>query len=126
MRRDKEEFDRAGMQVLLVSMGSPSEAEAFRREFGIPFAMVCDPDQTLYRAYNLKRGTLGTLASPRLFLQSVRALAHGHLPGVPHGDVMQMPGAFVIDRKGVVRYQHYSSDAADYPSAEEMLRSVRE
>ena len=39
-------------------------------------------------------------------------------------DYRQMPGVFVIDRKGVIRYAHRNKDVADNPPNDELLDAL--
>jgi len=123
LRREKEKLERAGLQVLLVSMGTPEEAEVFRIQFDLPFPIGCDPEKALYRAYGLKGRSISQIFSPKLFLKGLKAVGQGHLPGLPLGDPFQLPGAFIIDTNGHIRFRHHSRDPADYPSVERMIEA---
>lgn len=116
LRREKETVDRAGFQVLLVSMGTPEEAEGFRRQFNLPFTIICDPEKALYKAYGLKGRSISQIFSPKLFLKGLKAVGQGFLPGLSLGDPFQLPGVVVIDVKGHIRFRYYSRDPSDYPS----------
>ncbi len=121
MRQTKSRFDEKGVQILLVGMGTREQAETFRETFAPEFSMVCDPEARLYRAYQLKRTGLFQLASPSLFAKAMKALSSGHRMGTPRGDVFQLPGVFIIDTEGCIRYSHHSRDPADHPEPEELL-----
>jgi hypothetical protein len=124
LRREQGRFEAAGLGVVLVGMGTPAESEAFRRLLDVRFPLVCDPDRSLYELYGLRRGSVGQVASAGVLLRSVRALLQGHLPGMPQGDVLQLAGAFVVDRSGEVRFRHLSRDAADHPKVDDLLGAV--
>jgi hypothetical protein len=52
----------------------------------------------------------------------VRALQPDCRQGLPNGgNVMQMPGAFVVDTKGVIRLAHRSATIADNPTTDQLL-----
>ena len=124
LRREKSRFDQAGAQVVLVGMGSPQQTAAFAKQFEVPFPILSDPKQKLYRTFELKRmSTLGFL-SPAVALKGVAAMAQGHGVGVPQGDVRQLPGVFVIDTEGRIVYSHYAADPADHPNAETILKAL--
>ena len=124
MRQKEKEFEAADVRVVLVGLGSSGEAEAFRKALALKFPVVCDPDRRLFGAYGLKRMNLFQLASPSLMLKGVKALSQGHTMGLPRGDVYQLPGVFIIDRKGRIRYSHIGRDPADHPAAEEIVSAV--
>ena len=41
-------------------------------------------------------------------------------------DVMQMPGTFVIDTSGIIRYAHRNRDVTDNPSNDAVLAALRD
>jgi len=110
--------------VVLVGLGSLEQAEAFRRELDLSFPIVCDPDRHLYAAYGLKKMGLLGFASPLMLVKGVKALGQGHSMGMPTGDIYQLPGVFIIDTTGRIRFSHYSRDPADYPSADTILSAL--
>ncbi len=124
MRDRSDDFEQAQARVVLAGMGTPEASEAFRKQFSIPFPLICDPDRTLYDLYGLKRmGVLG-FASPSLALKSLAAVSQGYMAGIPTGDVKQLAGVFVIDSSGIVRFRHLSADPADFPPAEDVLKAA--
>ena len=121
LHEGRERIDESGFQVILVGLGNPLHAEEFRKEFAPSFPIVCDPEKQLYRAYGLGQGSLSGMASPTVLLRGLRAMTQGHIPGIPRGDVLQMPGVFMIDQEGQVRYSYYSKDASDHPPVESLI-----
>jgi hypothetical protein len=51
----------------------------------------------------------------------MRAMSRGYTPGIPRGDVMQMPGVFLIDTEGNIRYSYFSKDVSDHPPIDALL-----
>jgi len=125
LRQEKTSLDQAGIQVVLVGMGTPAEAESFRRQYDVPFPLISDPEKNLYRAYGLKRARFMQLFSPGLLRKGLMAAGEGHLPGMPRGDPMQMPGTFVIDREGRFLLRHFARDAADHLPVASIIKAVR-
>lgn len=121
LHRSKTQFEDNGFQVILVGLGTPDQAEEFKKQFSLSFPIICDPEKKLYQTYGLGRGSVVRMASPSLLLKGLKTLSRGHTPGVPQGDVMQMPGVFLIDTSGNIRYAHYSKDPSDNPSIETLL-----
>jgi hypothetical protein len=124
LRQEKATIDQAGIQVVLVSLGTPAEAESFRKRYGVPFPIISDPEKRLYHAYGLKRAGLMQVFSPGLLHKGLLAAGEGHLPGIPQGDPMQMPGTFVINQEGRFLLRHFSRDAADYLPIASIINAV--
>jgi len=122
-------MDEAGLQAVLVGMGDPGQAEAFRRELELPFPLVCDTEKALYKAYGLRRATIAQTASPKILVKGMAAMLAGHKLGIPARDPLQMGGAFLIDTSGTIRWSYLAKDVSDYPSVDvlvEAWRSVQE
>ena len=125
MREDHQRYRNAGADLIVVTMGDVEQTDQFRRQFDAPFTFLADSEQTAYRAYGLVRGTLGQIAGPSVWLPAIRALARGGA-GKPVGDIRQMPGAFVIDRQGVIRHAHYPKHQADRPRSDDVVRLLED
>ena len=110
LHQSKNQFEDNGFQVVFVGLGACDRAETFKKQFSLSFPIICDPEKKLYRIYGLGRGSVVRMASPAFLLKGLRALSRGHMPGVPRDDIMQMPGVFLIDTSGNIRYAHYSKD----------------
>ena len=124
MRRNKNSFAKAGAQVVLVGMGTPSESAEFAAKFNVAFPIVADPQKKLYRQFELKQmSTLGFF-SPSLALKGVAAIVGGYGIGMPQGDVRQLPGVFIINTAGEIVYSHFSSNPADHPDAKTIIAAL--
>ena len=124
MRRNKNNFAKAGAQVVLVGMGTPSESVEFAAKFKVPFPIVADPQKKLYRKFELKQmSTLG-LFSPSVALKGVAAIVGGHGIGMPQGDVRQLPGVFIINTAGQIVFSHFSGNPADHPDSKTILAAI--
>ena len=110
---------------MLVGLGTAEQAEKFKAEFSLSFPIICDPKKELYRQFGLGRGGVSSLASPAVLLRGMRALSRGYTPGIPQGDVMQMPGVFLINTERNIIYSYYSKDASDHPSIDELLMLLK-
>ena len=117
----RKQFEQNGFQVVLVGLGTAEQAEKFRSEFSPSFPVICDPYKELYRQYGLGRGGVSSVASPAVLFRGLRSMSRGYTPGIPRGDVMQMPGVFFIDTEGIVRYSYFSKDASDHPPVDSLL-----
>ena len=125
LRRQKEAFDQLGAQVLLVGLGSVEETAAFKKRFDVPFPMVADPEKRLFGAFRLKQASTGSLLSAKMVVQGVKAMAKGHGIGIPQGDVHQLPGIFIINSAGSIRFSHHATGPADHPHPDILLETLR-
>ena len=123
MRDDYPRFQEAGGEVLAVTMGTPEQAAEFRAKLDAPFPLLADAGREVYQAYGLKRGSVNQVMGPKTWLRLTKATLRAGL-GKPVGDVWQMPGAFVIDRQGIIRYAHYPTDQSERPSNEDLLQTL--
>ncbi len=121
MRHEKQRFDQASAQIVLVSMGSVERTAEFKAKFDLPFAMLSDPRRELYGALNIGFMSLLSTFSPKMALRAASAVAGGHGIGVPYGDIRQLPAVFIIDSDGMIRHSHVGKDASDHPDPREIL-----
>jgi len=117
--RDLARFRQAGASLAVISLG-PAERAAHL--FAGPEApkVLMDPQQQAYQAYGLGRGGLWELVGPPVWLTALKALLRGRV-GRPAGDVRQLAGAFLVDRRGILRYVHRAAHSADFPDHEAIL-----
>jgi alkyl hydroperoxide reductase subunit AhpC len=124
LRRNKKSFEKAGAQVVLVGMGTPSESAEFAAKYHIPFPIAADPEKKLYRKFGLKMmSTLGFL-SPSLALKGAAAIVGGHGIGMPQGDVRQLAGVFIINTAGHIVFSHMARNPADHPDANTIIAAI--
>lgn len=125
LRQKKQDFDRAGAQVVLVGMGTPEESAAFEMKFDIPFPLISDPTRQLYRTFGLKMVSALELLSPSVAVKGILAITKGHTVGIPIGDVRQLPGVFIINTDGRIVYSHFAGDPSDHPDPVTILEALK-
>ena len=67
----------AGIDVVLVSSGTCEQAEFFRRDYKVPFTIICDPDRALFKKYDLREMSFRDYLSPRMHAKTIHVLAQG-------------------------------------------------
>jgi peroxiredoxin len=125
LRHKEDRFERLGARVVLVGLGTPEETAAFKEQFHVPFDMIADPQKRLFKAFHLKQTSLGGLLSVGMAVKGLSAMARGHSMGVPKGDVRQLPGVFIIDTGGRIRFSHFAKDPADHPDPDTLLAFLK-
>jgi peroxiredoxin len=124
LRREQDGLKKAGIDVVLVSSGTPAQAEVFRHDYEVPFTIICDPDRILFKKYGLSDMDPRDYRSPRMLLQVVKVLAGGYGYKSGQGSSSQLGGVFIIDTGGKVRFAHIAANAADHPSPQEIIQAA--
>jgi peroxiredoxin len=124
LRARKADFEKSGAQVVLVGMGTPAECAAFLKKLDIPFPMIADPQQALYRQFHLKRMSALVVFLPAVAIKGLAAMARGSGIGKPIGDVLQLPGVFIIDSGGRIVFSHQPAGPADHASPDMILSAL--
>lgn len=107
----------AGTAIVVVHMQTDDEARDLFSRYGLSDVLrISDPQQTLYQAFEVARGSLWQVAGPGMWWRAVGSLLKGHLIGVPNADVFQLPGAFLIHNGQIINAFRgkNSSDRPDY------------
>ena len=128
LHRAREEFEAAGISLVLIGQGSPRQAERFRSRWEIELPVLADRERESYRAAGAKVATMGELLGPASVrkgaaktLGSRGRIRQGRVIGHP----AQLGGALVVDRGGAVTWSHMSEDPSDNASPEELLEAAR-
>jgi len=121
LRRDHQQFLDRGYAVVAIGLGSVQRAAKFKHDHALPFAVLADSDQRGYQAYGLGRGTLGDIFNPVLLVKSAKALFSGARQGRTSGDASQLPGTFIVDPAGYVRYAKPAKIASDLATTAELI-----
>ncbi len=111
---------------MLIGQGDVPSTRAFCRQHDVPFPCLADPERKAYAAYGLHGATLAQLFGPRVWWRGFSAVVRGYSAGNPVGDIRQMPGVFLVDRQGIIRFIHRYRDIADNPPVALLLRSLSE
>lgn len=101
--------------MVAVALGEPKHAVRYCGSLAPSIDCFCNQTAEVYEAYGLQRGGVTTILNPGLAVASLRAASRGHVQGKPTGDVKMLPGTFIVDTDGIIRYAYYSSHAGDHP-----------
>lgn len=124
LRAQREAIQDAGIQPVLVHMSDDASAQKRFAPYGLDdLPRVSDPDQDLYRAFQLRRGSLWQLFGPKVVLAGLAALARGNTVGKLQGDGFQMPGVFIVHNGKIVKHYRHAT-AGDRPKYDQMACST--
>lgn len=122
--KKREQIEADGTQICFVYMpqlgkdGSEMTqvAERFFAKHGVgDLPRIADPAQTLYQAFELRRGSLWQLFGPGVWWRGFIATVFGrHLVGKLVGDGFQMPGVFLL-KNGTIKRAFRHKTAGDRP-----------
>jgi peroxiredoxin len=126
LREDHERFERVGADVTLIGQGTPDECREFCDARRLPFRVFVDPDRRAYRAYGLGKGGAMQVVGPQVMVPWIRNELHAETrQHSPRGaSFTQMPGTFVVDRGGIIRFAHRSRHVADVPRNGVILQAL--
>ncbi len=128
LHRAREEFEAAGVPLVLIGQATPRHAARFRRTMDIALPVLVDEKRKSYKAAGAKVAAFHELLGPKSVSTGIgRSLrSGGHIrQGRTIGHPAQLGGAMVIRRDGTVAFAHMSEDASDNASAKELLEAAR-
>jgi hypothetical protein len=127
LHRAREEFDAAGVRLVLIGQATPKHASHFRKKLGLdPLPLLADEERVSYRAARLERGSTAQLLGPRSVLSGIKHSARsGVIQGRPIGDVAQMGGEMIVLTDGTIAWSHAQAHAGDTVSPQDLLEAVR-
>jgi peroxiredoxin len=113
-----------GGQLLVVLQSDPKGlAEQLGSETALPFPIVCDPEQKLYKEFCIEpAASMMKMADLKMVGRIVKATKLGFKHGAYEGDEQQLPAAFVVDGERKVLYAHYAKSVSDMPDATQLAQ----
>lgn len=113
------EADPSYPQILFFYQGDVESGEAFFRRLWPEARAVSDMSKKFYKAFGLKRGSFSEVLGGQVMACGVRASAKGHTLGAPKGDVMMMPGLFLVENNQQL-WAHDFAHVGDHPDWEKV------
>ncbi|MDB5390763.1 MAG: alkyl hydroperoxide reductase/Thiol specific antioxidant/Mal allergen [Planctomycetaceae bacterium] len=112
----------AGTVLVFVHMLEESAAAPLFELRGMGDVLrISDPTQKLYQAFELRRGSVWQVAGPGTWWRGLKTVLSGNGFGVPAGDILQLPGAFLLQDGRIVKaFRHKTS--SDRPNYQELAR----
>jgi peroxiredoxin len=120
-----EIFTSAGIQLIAIAQGEPKHADRYCTSLAPSLTCLTRDDTAAYTAYGLEKGGLSSLFKPEMLAESFKAMMKGNFNGKPTGDIAMLPGVFVIDTVGDVRWAYRGEHVADTPAPEAVLTAAQ-
>ncbi|HTX30623.1 MAG TPA: peroxiredoxin-like family protein [Solirubrobacteraceae bacterium] len=125
MDRAREQFDQAGLDLVLIGQATPRHAAHFRRRHELSLPILADEERESYKAAGLKVGGVGDLLGPKSVAKgALTMLRTGKVQGRVIGNASQLGGAMVIGPGGEVLFKQMAKDASDNASPQELLAAL--
>ncbi|MBM7871555.1 peroxiredoxin [Clostridium pascui] len=123
--KNYERFKEKDIQLFVVLQSAPETIREQDNKGEMPFTIICDPSQELYKLYNTSaaKNMLG-LGSLNLLKKVEEAKKLGLAHGKYEGNELQLPATFVMDEEGIIKFVHYGQDAGDVPDIDELLKLI--
>jgi peroxiredoxin len=126
LHRAREQFEAAGVNLVLIGQATPRQAAHFRRRLDIDLPILADEHRASYKAAGAKIATMSELLGPKMIAKGMSASRrHGVRQGRTIGHPAQLGGAMLIGPDGRVAWSHLSQDASDNAEPGEILAAVR-
>lgn len=110
---------------MAVGIGEPKHAVHYCGRLSPSLNCLTDTGTEAYSQYGLREGEITQLLNTNVIMSATRAFARGHIGGMPTGNTRMLPGTFIIDRQGIIRYAYYGRDAADHPVIHDLVIAAR-
>lgn len=95
------------------------------KEEEMPLTIICDPDQKIYKAFEIKpaKSKLG-LVSTKTLKKMKLSKKMGYTHGEYEGEELQLPAVFIADKDKKITFAHYGKSAGDVPEPQDLLRKI--
>ena len=126
MDRAREQFEAAGVNLVLIGQATPRHAAQFRQRQKLELTVLADEDRASYKAAGAKVATVGELLGPKVVAKGIGVSRQtGQVQGRTIGHPAQLGGVLLIEPDGAVAWSHMAQDAGDNASPEEILAAAR-
>lgn len=121
-----EKIAATGGQLLVVLQSDPKKLGDEIGEDNLPFDIICDPEQTLYKEFEIipadsKEHMVDACAMAKIAKAKLAGFKHGEY----EGEELQLPAAFVVDQDLAITYAHYGKTVGDVPSPSELAELLK-
>lgn len=124
----KNEIERLGAQVLLVTHAPPSMLEQkMMHDLQNPFPLLLDPEMSAFRQWRLGKTNLaGSVLSPSLNWRYLKLLLKGERFLGTAPNMFQLGGDFVVDAAGRIAAVHVMRNNGDHVPVAQLRDELRQ
>lgn len=126
---EQAQIAATGGQMLVVLQSDPGKLAEQVKPGDLPFDIICDPDQTIYKLLDIKPANSKaemrdeTTADKMAAIKARAAVEYAH--GEYEGNEFQLPATFVVEPDLTVTYAGYHRTITDTPSPEELAELLK-
>ena len=115
-----DEVKSSSLAFLPVFQSPSSEVQKYAGKNDLPFQIICDPQEEIYKLYNVGK-SYGGFLSFSVMAKGMRAMMSGHMPGKMEGEISRLPSEFIINENFEIEYRYDGKDIGDHPSLDTIL-----
>jgi len=118
------EYDKimaTGGQLLVVLQSAPNKLAGELKEGELPFDIICDPEQKLYKAFEIMPAAsmeemINEKGKEKLWKVKNSGFEHGDY----EGEELQLPAVLVIDSELNINFVNYCQTITEIPETDEL------
>ena len=111
------EIKKTDGQILIVLQSDPSKLATELSDTDVPFHIICDPDQILYKEFEIGAAdSVMGLVDATTIEKISRVNAAGYVHGDYEGEELQLPATIIVNRELELIYVRYGQSAGDVPN----------
>ena len=134
LQNEYSDYVKLGANVVVIGQGEPERAAAYIQKHDLPCTVLCDPTYQVYQLYDLLEGKPSQIVfdAPDEFLQcdfDAGANLQKSRQGTERAAVdspWQLPGEFVVDKKGIIRLAYRYQYCEDWPNPLVLIGAIKE
>lgn len=112
-------------QLFVALQSKPETLQNALGEETLPFDIICDPDQEIYKLYDIGSIADFGLADKDVMEEKIAAIKEfGITHGEYEGNEQQLPALFIVDKDMNLDYVQYSVNMTDMPAPKDVVKLV--
>ena len=110
----------------MVLQSDPAKLSAQLKPGDLPFNIVCDPDQKLYKRFEIAAApSKEAMIDAKAVGKIAKAKAKGFKHGDYEGEELQLPAAFVVEPDLTLTYAHHGKSVGDVPDSTDLAELLK-
>jgi len=119
-----DEFKKLGVVFLPIFQSTPEEVMKYAGRGDLPFRIICDPQEKLYKLYDVGNSYSGFF-SLSMMCKIIKAIAKGFMPGKIEGEISRLPSELIIDEKFEIVFRYDGKDIGDHPDLDLIIKGLK-